>query len=50
MFMAFEIEKVYDKKTILELYLNSIYFGNGYNSVTEACRGYFGKEPIEMNF
>ena len=29
MFMAFEIEKVYDKKTILELYLNSIYFGFG---------------------
>lgn len=50
MFMAFEIEKVYDKDTILELYLNSIYFGNGYNSVAEACRGYFGKEPMEMNF
>ncbi|RGQ59885.1 glycosyl transferase, partial [Mediterraneibacter gnavus] len=31
-------------------YLNSIYFGNGYNSVAEACRGYFGKEPMEMNF
>lgn len=31
MFMAFEIEKVYDKDTILELYLNSIYFGNGLN-------------------
>ena len=37
MFMAFEIEKVYDKDTILELYLNSIYFGNGYNSVAEAA-------------
>ena len=49
MFMAFEIEKVYDKKTILELYLNSIYFGNGYNSVTEVP-WIFRKEPIEMNF
>lgn len=50
MFMAFEIEKYYDKDTILELYLNSICFGNGYDCVAEASMGYFGKLPGEMNF
>lgn len=47
-FMAFKIESVYDKDTILELYLNSIYFGNGYYSVADAARGYFDKTPMEM--
>ena len=48
MFMAFEIEKNYDKDTILELYLNTSYFGDGYYCVGEASRGYFDKEPIDM--
>lgn len=50
MFMAFEIEKTYDKDTILELYVNSIYFGNGYSCVADASEGYFGKAPSQMNF
>ena len=48
-FMAFEIEKRYNKNEILELYLNTSYFGDGYYTVKEASRGYFGKEPIEMS-
>lgn len=48
MFMAFDIEKTYDKDTILELYLNSIYFGNGYYCVWDASYGYFKKPPAEM--
>ncbi len=48
MFMAYEIEKNCDKDTILELYLNTSYFGDGYYCVGEASRGYFGKEPIDM--
>ena len=48
MFMAFEIEKNCDKDTILELYLNTSYFGDGYYCVSEASRGYFDKEPIDM--
>ena len=47
-FMAFDIEEKYDKDKILELYLNSSYFGDGYYTVKEASRGYFGKEPMEM--
>lgn len=48
-FMAFEIEKRYNKNEILELYLNTSYFGDGYYTVKEASRGYFGKDPIEMS-
>ena len=47
-FMAFEIEKNYKKDEILELYLNSSYFGDGYYTVKEACKGYFNKELNEM--
>ncbi len=47
-FMAFEIEKEYEKDEILELYLNTSYFGDGYYTVKEAANGYFGKEPIDM--
>ena len=47
-FMAFEIEKEYDKDQILELYLNTSYFGEGYYTVKEACKGYFNKELKEM--
>lgn len=47
-FMAFEIEKNYSKDAILELYLNTSYFGDGYYTVKEACRGYFNKELNQM--
>ena len=47
-FMSFEIEKNYEKDEILELYLNSSYFGDGYYTVKEACKGYFNKELNEM--
>ncbi|MCI8962086.1 MAG: transglycosylase domain-containing protein [Clostridia bacterium] len=47
-FMAREIEKNYSKDEILEIYLNTSYFGDGYYTVKEASRGYFEKEPIQM--
>lgn len=47
-FMVHVIEKKYKKDEILELYLNSIYFGSGYYTVKDACKGYFNKELIEM--
>lgn len=47
-FMAFEIEKNCDKDEILELYLNTSYFGDGYYTPKEACRGYFNKELNEV--
>ncbi|MFR2534726.1 MAG: transglycosylase domain-containing protein [Clostridia bacterium] len=48
MFMAFEIEKQYEKEEILELYLNTSYYGDGYYTIKEASRGYFHKEPNQM--
>ena len=48
MFMAFRLENTYTKDKILELYVNSIYFGDGYYCVRDASQGYFGKEPIDM--
>lgn len=47
--MAIKIEQNYTKKEILELYVNSIYFGGGYYCVADASRGYYGKEPSEMS-
>ena len=49
MFMAFEIEKNCSKNEILELYLNTSYFGEGCYTVKEASNTYFKKEPIEMS-
>lgn len=48
-FMAYELEKECEKDEILELYLNTSYFGDGYYCVGDAAKGYFGKEPIEMS-
>lgn len=48
MFMAFRIERTYTKTEILELYVNSIYFGDGYYCVRDASQGYFGIDPAEM--
>lgn len=48
-FMAFEIERNCDKNTILEMYVNTSYFGNGYTGIKKAANGYYGKEPIDMN-
>ena len=47
-FMAFALEDSYSKDDILELYVNTIYFGDGYYCVRDASEGYFGKEPGEM--
>ena len=47
--VAGRIEELYEKEKILELYVNTIYFGSGYYSVYDACMGYFGRAPSEMN-
>lgn len=43
-FQATLVEKNYDKKIIIEEYLNSIYLGQGSRGVRSAAEAYFGKE------
>ena len=49
-FVAFDLEKNYTKDEILELYINIIYFGNGYYGIYDASKGYFDKKPSELDF
>ncbi|OES43983.1 transglycosylase domain-containing protein [Domibacillus iocasae] len=48
LFLAIEIEKVYKKEEILEMYLNTSYFGNGAWGVQNASKKYFGKDVSEL--
>lgn len=48
-FIAWELEKKYEKEDILEFYLNNIYFGNGYYGIGAASRGYFNKRVEQLN-
>lgn len=47
-FIAMEMEKKYTKDQILEFYLNSIYFMNGYYGIEAAAKGYFSKSCTEL--
>ena len=47
-FAAWDLERRYSKDEILELYVNSIYFGSGCYNVGSASETYFGKEPKDM--
>lgn len=48
LFVAFDLEKLYSKDEILEIYVNVIYYGNGYYGIREASLGYFNKEPKDL--
>lgn len=48
-FMALTMEQHFSKRTILELYVNSIYFGDGYEGIGSASWGYFGKAPSALD-
>jgi len=47
--VAIDLEKKYSKDDILELYINTIYFGEGYYGIKEAANGYYNKEPKDLN-
>jgi penicillin-binding protein 1A len=46
--VAREIERKYDKREILQLYLNHIYFGEGVYGIQSAARVYFGKNAKDL--
>lgn len=47
--LARELEKNYTKDEILEIYLNTIYFGDGCYGIASASKHYFNKEVNELN-
>lgn len=47
--LAVDMELRYSKEEILEMYLNSIYFGSGAYGIGDAARIYFDKSPINLN-
>lgn len=48
MLIAIEMEKKLSKDKILELYINIIYYGDGYYGIGNASYGYFKKSPNEL--
>ena len=48
LFVARDIEKLYKKDDILEVYINTNFYGYGYYGIYEASRGYYEKDPIDL--
>lgn len=46
--LAVQLERYYDKNKILEMYINTIYFGSNFYGIYEAAHGYFGKDPKDL--
>ena len=46
--LSYHLEKNYSKDEIFELYVNTIYYGNGYYGIKEASNGYLNKEPKDL--
>ncbi len=48
--LGVKLSLAYSKPQILEMYLNSIYYGNGFWGVVQAARGYFGARPGQLSW
>ena len=46
--VAARIEREFDKREILQLYLNKVYFGDGLYGAEAASLGYFGKSAADL--
>ncbi|GAW92263.1 transglycosylase domain-containing protein [Calderihabitans maritimus] len=46
--MAIQLERMYTKDQIFEMYLNQIYFGHGAYGVQAAAKTYFGKDVQDL--
>jgi len=47
--VALAIEQTYSKDDILDLYLNSVYYGEGAFGIGQAAKAYFGKSAAELD-
>jgi len=47
--LAYQIEQIYSKEEILEMYLNTVYFGEGAYGVQAAAKIYFNKDVEYLN-
>ncbi|MFN2504305.1 MAG: transglycosylase domain-containing protein, partial [Acidimicrobiales bacterium] len=47
--VAVKLERKYDKRTILEKYLNTVYFGRGAYGIQAAAKTYFGKNAGDLD-
>lgn len=47
--LATDLEKRYSKDDILEMYLNTVYFGEGSFGIEEAAKTYFGKSARDLD-
>lgn len=48
-FLTTRLEAHYDKDTILQGYINTVYFGHGVYGIKNAARYYFDKEPKDLD-
>ncbi|RSD25496.1 transglycosylase domain-containing protein [Mesobacillus subterraneus] len=48
LFLAVELEKVYEKDEIIEMYLNQVYFGSGAFGINNASKKYFAKDAQDI--
>ena len=46
--LAGDVEDALEKRDILRLYINQVYFGDGKYGIEEAARGYFGKPASRL--
>lgn len=47
--LAYQLEKIYTKEEVLEMYLNTVYFGEGAYGVQAASQVYFNKNVDYLN-
>lgn len=47
--VAVQLTDAYSKESILEMYLNSVFYGNRSYGIDAAARTYFDKEPAELS-
>jgi penicillin-binding protein 1A len=48
--LALKIDRSWTKAQILRMYLDDGYYGHGYYGLTDAARGFFGREPAQLTW